>query len=115
MFRPYCRVVCILSIIDKFIYRKEEISRKLLSGQRVFVEDLKSEAAALSVETVTRLEEATELSDAAMIDQVIEDIRIENGPLADALFDLAESFAYDKILALLQIAKTSKGPGNDHC
>lgn len=33
------------------------------------------------------------------------DIRIENAAFADALSGLAENFAYDKILALVQKAK----------
>jgi CheY-like chemotaxis protein len=49
---------------------------------------------------IVRLKEATELSDAAMIDEVIEEIRTDNVQLAEALSALAENFAYDEILAL---------------
>ena len=55
----------------------------------------------LPQEIIVRLEEATELSDTAMIDQVIEDIRIEDAQLAGVLSELAANFAYDKILALI--------------
>jgi CheY-like chemotaxis protein len=49
---------------------------------------------------IVRLKEAMELSDAAMIDEVIEEIRTDNVQLAEALSALAENFAYDEILAL---------------
>jgi hypothetical protein len=57
---------------------------------------------------LARLAESNELSDAIMIDQVIEDIRVLNAALADTLSALAENFAYDEILALI------KGPGTRH-
>ena len=47
--------------------------------------------------------EATEPSDAAMIDQVIGEIRAANEPLAGRLSELADNFAYDKILKLLAL------------
>ena len=40
-----------------------------------------------------------------MIDKMISDIRAEDVHLAQILFELAENFAYDKILALIQKAK----------
>jgi response regulator RpfG family c-di-GMP phosphodiesterase len=52
-------------------------------------------------ELIVRLKEVTELSDAAMIDEVIEQIRSENVQLAEAFSVLAEKFAYDDILALV--------------
>ncbi len=55
----------------------------------------------LDKKLVARLKEATELSDAAMIDKVIEEIRIENSQLAEALSELAGNFDYDKILSLI--------------
>lgn len=49
----------------------------------------------------TKLEEAVELNDFAMIDEVIEKIRINDNRLAEALSNLAENFAYDSILDLI--------------
>jgi CheY-like chemotaxis protein len=88
----------------KFVYG-EDTSHKLQAGQQISAEDLKCKAAALPIEILARLVESTELSDAAMIDQAIKDIRINNVGLADALSGLAENFAYDKILAIVQEAK----------
>ena len=89
----------------KFVYREEEANRQSQAGHGISLEDLKSETAALPVEIRARLAEATELSDAAMIDQVIKEVRVQNVELADALTGLAENFAYDQILALVQIGK----------
>ncbi len=52
-------------------------------------------------ELIVRLKEVTELSDATMIGEVIEQIRSENVQLAEAFSVLAEKFAYDDILALV--------------
>jgi predicted house-cleaning noncanonical NTP pyrophosphatase (MazG superfamily) len=49
-----------------------------------------------------RLKEAAELSDAALIDQVIKEISSKDEALVDDLLKLAENFAYDKILGLIQ-------------
>lgn len=59
----------------------------------------------LSKEVIARLEEATELSNVSMIEQVLEDIRTENVQLSNALSELTDNFAYDKILTLVQKAK----------
>ena len=59
----------------------------------------------LSGDVIAKLKEATELSDTAIIGKVIEDIRTGNIPLADAFSELADDFAYDKILCLVQKAK----------
>ena len=53
---------------------------------------------------IARLQESTELSDVSMIDRTIKEIRCTNGQMADALDELAKSFAYDKILYLIQMA-----------
>ncbi len=59
----------------------------------------------LPEEVVSKLKEATELSDADMVDEVIEQIRTKSVQLAEALSDLGKNFAYDKILILVQKAK----------
>ena len=51
-----------------------------------------------------RLKEAAELSDAALIDQVIKEISSKDEALVDDLLKLAENFAYDKILGLINLA-----------
>jgi CheY-like chemotaxis protein len=58
--------------------------------------------ASMPADILRRLREATELSDIAMIDQVITEIRTDNETLADSLTELAENFAYDKILNLVE-------------
>ena len=55
----------------------------------------------LPEKVIVRLKEATELSDAAMIDEVIEEIRVQDVRLAEALSKLAANFAYDRILDLI--------------
>ncbi len=52
-------------------------------------------------EIVLRLEEAMELSNIDMMDQVIKDIRIKDNKLANGLARLVENFAYDQILELI--------------
>lgn len=61
----------------------------------------------LPVALVAKLKEGTELSDVTRIDEAIEEIRSENAEMAEALFDIAANFAYDKILALIQMAGES--------
>ncbi len=51
---------------------------------------------------LARLEEATELSDAALIDEAIKEIARVDERLAGELLKLAENYAYDKILSLVQ-------------
>ncbi len=86
----------------KFVYEAEELNCNPQAGDKT-VEDLKTEAELLPVEMLERLSEATELSDAAKIDQVIGDIRSHNDALADTLSSLAENFAYDEILKFVQL------------
>ena len=59
---------------------------------------------ALPLPILERLTEANELSDVAMIDLVVKEIRSENSVLAYVLSGIAENFAYDEILALVQIS-----------
>jgi signal transduction histidine kinase/DNA-binding response OmpR family regulator len=57
----------------------------------------------LPEDLITRLEDATELSDSERIDQVIKEISTKNERLSRGLSKLAANFAYDKILALIHI------------
>ena len=93
----------------EFIYEAcgEDNRNKAQADRQNSIEILKSQIATLPVETLARLAESTELSDAVMIDEVIDDIRIENVDLAEALAGRAENFAYDDILALVQHAKST--------
>jgi signal transduction histidine kinase/CheY-like chemotaxis protein/HAMP domain-containing protein len=50
---------------------------------------------------ISMLNEAVELSDSVMIDEVIDKIRIKDASLAEALSKLAGNFAYDRILDLM--------------
>lgn len=62
---------------------------------------------------IARLNEATELSDAELIDSVIDDIRPKNDQVADALAGLAGKYAYDKILLLVQATQKGFSGGQD--
>jgi PAS domain S-box-containing protein len=57
----------------------------------------------LPEDLLTRLEDATELSDSSRIDQVIKEISTKDKQLSSVLSKLAANYAYDKILALIQI------------
>ena len=76
--------------------------------ERMSEKSLVSSINNLPQEVIVRLEEATELCDAAVIDRVIEDIRHKNVQLADGLIELAKNYAYEKIMALIQKAKDGR-------
>ncbi len=85
---------------DLDIYRKAD--EELMLKEKMSDRDLAAAIKGLHLETVTKLKNATELSDANRIDEVIEEIKAENKQLAMALSGLTEDYAYDEILALLQ-------------
>ncbi|MGD9007849.1 MAG: ATP-binding protein [Desulfobacteraceae bacterium] len=85
-------------------YRYEERGNSLDTGQNEVNTDNKHLAGSilnLPDNVIAMLEEAVELSDSAMIDEVIEKIRIKDTPLAQTLSKLAENFDYDRILDLI--------------
>ena len=86
----------------EFTYAEDTWIRSPIASEPQPLEQLISMVDRLPADCRKKLAEATELSDAVMIDQVIDEIRIEEAQLADALAGFAENFAYDKILALLQ-------------
>jgi CheY-like chemotaxis protein len=89
-----------------FIYDekdKEHIPRNL--NGRISNEKLITLLSTLSGELIVRLKEVTELSDAVMIEAAIEEVRVEHVQLAKVLSKLAENYAYDRILALVQQAE----------
>jgi signal transduction histidine kinase/FixJ family two-component response regulator len=73
-------------------------------GHKLSEERLLSLMKCLPGEMIERLREATELSDAVMIEEVVEAIRTqqEHAQLGEALSEMAGNFAYDKILILIQ-------------
>lgn len=85
-----------------YVYEEDDKGRKSESLiEKMSYEDLLTFINDLPDEIIIKLKEATELSDVAMIDHVIENIRTRSVQLADALSALAEDFNYDKILALI--------------
>ena len=89
----------------RYIYEEgEEGLKAAVPSEKMSDESLTTSISVLSEDIIIRLKEATELSDAAMIDEVIEEIRAENAQLSEALSELAASFAYDQILTLVQTA-----------
>lgn len=88
----------------QYIYDEKDNGHEAKIGNKEF-NYLKIKVADVPGEMLARLTEATELSDAAMIDQVIKDIQSENSQVAKVLNDLAENFAYDDILILIKKAK----------
>ncbi len=87
----------------KYIYEEDYGGglKTVVPSEKISEDSLTASIRDLSREIIARLIEATELSDAAMIEQVIKDIRTENVQLANALSDLADNFAYDDILKLI--------------
>lgn len=86
----------------KFKYEDKKEARRLPERSTISRELLQSEVAALPEKMLSRLVEATELSDASMIDQVIREIDNEHAELAGALTNMADSFAYDEMLSLIK-------------
>jgi signal transduction histidine kinase/CheY-like chemotaxis protein len=91
----------------RYVY--SEIDERVTSGvstEKMSSETMSASINDLSEEVIMRLKEATELSDAAMIDEVIEEIRTENLAIAEVLSEMAENFAYDDILALADASRS---------
>ena len=88
-----------------FIYEQagEGLKHPVLT-QKMSDHSLATAIKELPVEIIDRLKEATELSDAAMIDEVVEEIRTEHVELAEALSEFARNFVYEDILALVHMA-----------
>ncbi len=86
----------------RYIYehQDEEIVPSVIKD-KISDERLAGIAGDLPKDLMARLKEATELSYAAKIGQVIGEIRVLDADFGDALSDLAENFAYDQILALI--------------
>ncbi len=91
----------------RYVFAKnDECLESGISNENMSCETMVTCINDLPEKVIVRLKEATELSDAAMLDEVIEQIRTENTGLAEALSKLAGNFAYDRILDL--IPKTGK-------
>ena len=90
----------------EFVYEQKDVNGAPQTGHEIPFEDLQAGAAELPVEILARLIEVSELCDADMIDEVIQEIRSLNVALADALSGLAEDFAYGDFLALAENTQT---------
>jgi len=93
----------------RYVYQEDgKLAELRQRRKKSNIEALKCEIELLPPELLTRLEEATELSDMEMIDQVVTEIRRHHAKLADELAGLLNNFQYDKILALVQESKYKK-------
>ena len=92
-----------------FIYEEESIQPN--SALTAETSDVLTPAAlaALPPDWVTELQQATTKANLNQILDLIDQIRGQNGALADALADLAQNFDYKKILALIEQAEGSNG------
>ena len=88
----------------KFRYDSKTRPRKLSVGRNVPSDLLISQFSSLPKDIISRLAEATELSDALTIGRVIEDIERHNAQLAGVLSDLAENYSYDELLIFIEKA-----------
>lgn len=78
-------------------------------GKASKIEDMVASILHLPEALKSGLKEAVELSDTALIEEVLEAIQAEDAVLAEALSELSSDFAYDRILALFQQTSQSKG------
>ncbi len=95
----------------RYVYEVDQVSSKSeLGTEKINDKNMTESIKTLPGKAIAMLVEAAELSDVVMIDQVIEDIGYQNKQLANGLSQLAENYAYDKILCRVQ-NETKK----DHC
>jgi hypothetical protein len=85
-----------------FVFGQEESTLPAAQFGHLIDDNLISALMALPQNLLGRLKEATELSDAAFIDQAIREISTLDDRVAGVLSRLAANFEYDKILALIQ-------------
>lgn len=91
----------------RYVYAEDdECLASGISGEKMSSTTMAALIKDLPEKVIARLKEATELSDAAMIDDVVEEIRSKNAQLAEALSEMAENFNYDDILALAEGSKS---------
>ena len=86
----------------QYIYQEDQNQGPFLAAGKMHEQSLVKPLMELPEEMITRLKEAVELSDAAMIDEMIKEISLVNYELGQALAKMAESFAYDTILTLIK-------------
>jgi CheY-like chemotaxis protein len=91
----------------RFVYEGDEPHRKSPSIKPFSVVDLRSIMTTLPVELLAELEEAANLCDADKVDRIIEDVRVKNSHLGEALTRLSTNFAYDEISTLASKVKES--------
>ena len=73
------------------------------AGAEFGLANLEADVSVLPLELSTRLKEAVEFSDMEGIERVIAELRRHDAKLAGALTNLAGAFAYDQILAWLDV------------
>jgi CheY-like chemotaxis protein len=91
----------------RFVYDGEEAHRKSPSTKPFSVVDLHSIMTTLPEELLAELADAANLCDADKVDQIIEDVRVKNAHLGEALASLSTNFAYDEISTLASKVKES--------
>jgi hypothetical protein len=92
----------------RFIYDEEHQPLNINSDEvNIFSGNLSDSIRNLPNDLILLLEEAVELSDSVMIDDVIDQIRTKDSSLAEALSKLAINFAYERILDSIRKPKTA--------
>ena len=91
----------------KYVYDEEEAATHPADRSHPLTPE---RLAALPAETLTNLEQAALRSDVELIDVQLADLRRDDAPLADALAELANNFAYPELLRLLRQAKDVRTP-----
>jgi signal transduction histidine kinase/DNA-binding response OmpR family regulator len=94
----------------EYVYEtQDEVLRPWGNQDKQFDEKYITNMKDLPEELMVELKEATELSHTDMIDRVIQKIQLLNGDLGHAFATLADNFAYDQILSLIQKVETISG------
>lgn len=84
-----------------FDFRQESGGEVTAAAAEISIND-SSVVIELPDDLIRRLVEATELSDVAQIDKTIGDVRTHDPALGDILAEMADNFAYDKILSFCE-------------
>ena len=90
----------------QFVYDDERAQTALLTGKTpLSPKNLQAELVSLPSPLLADLERSAASADVALVDTSVDRVRTHNVALADALAALADEFAYDRLLALVQEAK----------
>jgi PAS domain S-box-containing protein len=88
-----------------FVYEEADRHRQSSTTQQLSSVDLPSIMATLPVGLQAKLAEAADSCDADRIDKIIDEVRLQDVHLGDALASLSAKFAYDEILTLVNKVK----------